>query len=188
MTSDKSNTSNRRVITDPAVGQSVAVSTERVILNRLSDTDIKDVQKIAATQIELIGFYHNLVLDQARKSFQVAVIAAVVGFVFLLAAIGYIVFGGDMGGVTSISVVAGVLLEFIAGINFYLYGRTSLQLKDFHTSLSTTQTYLLANSMIESLDVEGKNKARTQLVQQMVQATMPITTHTSTNDDVLKRE
>lgn len=36
-------------------------------LDRLSKADRDDVQEIAASQIELLSAYHNLVLDQALK-------------------------------------------------------------------------------------------------------------------------
>ncbi|MDQ3180070.1 MAG: hypothetical protein M3Q33_06075 [Acidobacteriota bacterium] len=61
-------------------------------------------------------------------------------------------------------IISGALIEVIAAINFYLYAKTSSQLATFHTRLGTTQRFLLANSMCESLEGEFKQKARYDLI------------------------
>jgi hypothetical protein len=55
----------------------------------------------------------------------------------------------------------------MAGVVFYLYGKTTSQLGDFHGRLEALQRYLLANSICESLQGEGKEAARTELIREI---------------------
>lgn len=63
-----------------------------------------------------------------------------------------------------IAAVGGVIVEVISGLLFYLYGKTSTQLADFHIRLDRTQRYWLANSMCEGLDGDYKQQSRQELV------------------------
>lgn len=132
-------------------------------LDRLSKADRDDVQEIAASQIELLSAYHNLVLDQARRSFRWALVAAGVGLAFFLGAVGFLLLR-ELQNVAVVSLISGALIEVISGINFYLYGKTSVQLADFQTRLDVTQRFLLANSICESLEGDYKQKARSELI------------------------
>ena len=133
-------------------------------LERLSNADPSKVQEIVASQIELLTLYHNVVLDQAKRSFVWAVLAAGAGLVFFLAAIGFILIQQSPN-VALISLISGALVEVISGINFYLYNRSSGQLADFQTRLDMTQRYLLANSVCDSLEGDAKQQTRSSLVQ-----------------------
>jgi hypothetical protein len=55
-------------------------------------------------------------------------------------------------------------VEVIAGINLYLYNKTTAQLAEFHQRLERTQRFLLANSIAESLENEQKQETRASLV------------------------
>ena len=60
--------------------------------------------------------------------------------------------------------------EFIAGVNFYLYGRTLSQLTLFQGRLESTQRFLLANSLCEALGEEHRDTTRAQLINQLIQS------------------
>lgn len=130
---------------------------------RLSKADPHNIQEIAASQIELMTAYHTVVIDQAKRSFTWALIAAMVGLLFFIAAIGFLL-SNQSQNVATISVISGALVEVIAAINFYLYGRTSEQFADFQNRLDRTQRHLLANSIITSMQGDSKEKAHLELV------------------------
>jgi len=132
-------------------------------LDRLANANPTNVQEIAASQIELLSNYHNLVLEQARRSFAWAIIAAAIGLIFFIAAVSFIIYR-DLQSAAIISVISGALVEVISGINFYLYGQTSKQMNDFQNRLDTTQRFLLANSICESLEGDYKEKSRSELI------------------------
>ena len=133
-------------------------------LQRLSKINPSQVQEIVASQIELLTIYHNVVLDQAKRSFRSALLAAGVGLGFFLASVGFLLSSKPQANVAVISLISGALVEVISGINFYLYGKTSAQLADFQIRLDMTQRFLLANSICESLEGDFKQQTRSELV------------------------
>ncbi|OGO20743.1 MAG: hypothetical protein A2Z14_16645 [Chloroflexi bacterium RBG_16_48_8] len=111
------------------------ISSEQMIesfstsLERLSTADRSNVQEIAASQIQLLNIYHNVVLDQARRSFLWAIIAAAIGLALFILAVTFNLLD-QSGNAATISLVSGSLVEVIAGINFYLSGKTADQMAD----------------------------------------------------------
>lgn len=132
-------------------------------VERLSKADPSKIQEIAASQIELLAIYHNLVLDQARRSFRWALLAAGVGFGFFMAAVGFLLLKQPQNA-SVISLISGALVEVISAINFYLYGKMSTQLSDFQIRLDKTQRFLLANSVCEGLEGDIRQQTRAELV------------------------
>jgi hypothetical protein len=130
---------------------------------RLSKTDPRDVQGIAASQLELLAAYHQIVLAQSRRSFFWAVIGSGLGLLFFIAAVTFAL----VNGVTVASIfplISGAVVEVVSGVVFYLYGQTAAQLSNFHNSLEVLQRYLLANSLCETLDGDERSKARAGLI------------------------
>ncbi len=136
-------------------------------VEQLSEADPQDVQEVAGSQIRLLTKFYKLALDQAGKSFRVALGFGVAGVVLILLSIAFL-FIRPIGEWTTLSTTlsgaGGLVVEVIAGLLFYLYGKTSTQLADFHIRLDRTQRYLLANSMCEGLDGDYKQQARQELV------------------------
>ena len=65
--------------------------------------------------------------------------------------------------ISYISAGAGTLIEFIAGVFFYLYNKTVSQLKEYHDSLLKVQNILL------SFKIVGDIQSETDKVKMMVQ-------------------
>jgi hypothetical protein len=125
--------------------------------------DGRNLQQIATSAIKLNVAYYQSVLAQAQQSFRAALFAAVIGLVFFIAAVALMLFRVPTDA-PLLSLIAGALIEVIAGLNFYLYGRTTQQLSDYHRRLDNMLRYLLANSISESLPEAEKVQARTKLV------------------------
>jgi hypothetical protein len=132
-------------------------------LDRLSNANLEDVLGVAASQIEVMDIYYKEVLSQARKSFYSAWFATVLGLLVLLSSILFYQFSKNQN-ITVLSLISAALIEFIAGVNFYLQGKTSGQLSEFHRRLEWTQRYLMANSICEKLQGEYRQRARLELV------------------------
>ena len=135
----------------------------QIYTDQLADTHPGDVQRIAASQIDLLTNYYNTVLQQATMSFRSALIAAGVGLSFFIGAIVFLLVTQSQA-IAAISVISGALVEVIAGINFYLYNKTTVQLSNFHQHLDQTQRFLLANSMCEAIEGETKQTTRASIV------------------------
>jgi len=139
------------------------LGTRKSTFSNLAQADPSNVQQVAATQLELINNYYSTILDQARQSFRWAIIAAGVGLLFFISAVGFLLVT-QKSDLSAISVISGALIEVISAINFYLYGRTIAQLDLFHGRLERTQRFLLANSVCEQLKGEEQQSARADLV------------------------
>ena len=146
-----------------AGGTGEQTSNLRSAIDLLATSRPDDVQSIAIAQLQLTTAYYEGVLSQASKSFTLALFASILGLLLLLGSILFVVLGGNAS-LATISVVSGALVETIAGLNFYLQGRTSAQLSTFHLRLDRIQRFLLANSLLERLHDEQAQKTRADLV------------------------
>lgn len=136
-------------------------------LERLVDIKKDDVKGTAASQIELLSRFYDLALSQAQRSFRWALAAAVVGLVFFMVAILFSLTLGAGSDTAIVTLIGGAMIEFISAINFYLYNKTLSQLTLFQGRLETTQRFLLANSLTESLSDEYRDKVRAKLIIQL---------------------
>jgi TRADD-N domain-containing protein len=136
---------------------------------RLGTAHTKDVQQIAASQLELLTAYHQVALAQSNRSFVCAVIGSGFGLLlFVVAAVFSLLNGLSLASI--VPLIAGAVVNVVSGIVFVLYGKTSLQLSAFHSRLEVLQRYLLANSICESLGDEARDKARAALIQEISRA------------------
>lgn len=150
-----------------------AVGIFSAALQRISKADPKDVQQIAASQIELLNAYYTAALEQSKRSFFWALVGAAVGLGLFSVAVAVSLLGRI--GVAVIPLISGAIVEVISGGLFYLYGKTSAQLSAFHTRLDVLQRYLLANSMCESLSEAERDKARAALIGEISRGQPPTT-------------
>ena|ERR1700733_10157593 len=123
------------------------------------------VGRMVAKHEELILQYYKDVLTQAKESFDSAKSVAIIGFWVLIGTVVYVLvtdvlahtnkLGFGMSGhektVSVIGVVSGALIEFVAGVNFWLYSRVSKQFAAFHICLERTHRYLLAYSIADQV-------------------------------------
>jgi hypothetical protein len=121
-------------------------------------TAVEKIQK-------LILRYYDDVREQAAKSFQAASRVAVAGFIVLMITLVYVI-GADIAvrlGIFSVSenamtvgrlgLIAGFIVEALAGTQFWLHSRTSKQFGAFHICLERTHRYVLAYKIAETIHV-----------------------------------
>lgn len=92
---------------------------------------------------------------QAEQSFYLSKIVAIVGFGVLLLGITIGIYSTFIGKgnleAAYLSAIAGIIIEFISGVFFYLYNKTLQQLNLFHNKLISSQFVamsFMANSLI----------------------------------------
>lgn len=135
-----------------------------------SGTGNGGVQDIAAAQLDIINAYYSGVLDQSQKSFLWALIAAFIGLLGFMVAIGFLLFlpmADIKVGASVITAIGGAIAGFISGINFYLYGLASSQLSAFHGRLDRIQRYSLAISTYKDL---GTSALKDSIIGELVNA------------------
>jgi hypothetical protein len=132
-------------------------------IDSVAHADAGNISEVAASQLKISNNYYQSVLAQAQQSFRSAIVAASVGLGFFLAALGFGL-AMDKLDIAIISSISGAIVEVIAGLNFWLFGRTATQLDLFHVRLEQTQRFLLANSVCENLGSDARDAARSELV------------------------
>jgi hypothetical protein len=140
--------------------------TPEIFIENVAKADPANVQAIAANQIGLLLNYHEIVQAQSRRSFNWALIGAGVGLAFFLIAAGFTIWTGKTVEAI-IPVISGAVVEIVASIVFYLYGKTASQMGEFHGRLERLQLYLVANSMCESLQGEKRDETRSDLIREI---------------------
>jgi hypothetical protein len=108
------------------------------------------------------AYYENVLL-QARRSFTSAIAAAVAGLTFFMVGV-VIAVVYKVQAAAVVSTLSGAIVETIAGLNFWLYARTSQQLESFHRRLERMQRYLVANSVGEGLRGKARDAALSDLM------------------------
>jgi hypothetical protein len=127
-----------------------------------------DIGDIVAAHEKLILKYYDDVLTQANQSFFSARTVAALGFWLLAITLAYaLIFdalnrfnlGAPSAATTSMTIekiglVSGALIEFIAGVNFWLYARGARQFSAFHICLERTHRYLIAYKVIKEVQTD----------------------------------
>ena len=141
-------------------------------------------QTVTAVQHLVLRYYDN-VREQAIESFTSAKRVALFGFVLLVLTLAYVIFidlmlhrpssgfeksSGGMS-VGQIGLLGSSIVEVIAGLQFFLYGRATRQFGAFHICLERTHRYLLAYKIAEQM-TSGKDEALQKIVCIMANAPM----------------
>jgi hypothetical protein len=140
-------------------------------LSKLSTADPRNVHDIVASHLQLLTAYYQIALTQSRLGFFWGLVGAGAGLIFFIAATGLALRTGNTVAAV-IPVISGAVVEVVAGIVFFLYGKTTEQLSDFLSRLETLQRYVLANSICEGLpEGDERNKARAALIREIAMTT-----------------
>jgi hypothetical protein len=131
----------------------------------------RDLGKLEDTQnvlLEMSLNYYEDVRKQAQRSFRAALVAAGVGTLFFVAAAIGITADNQR---ATISLIAGTLIQVIAAINFYLYGKTAKQFSSFHVSLERMNRFLIGNNICGDVAPgDKKDDIRADLVKIIAEA------------------
>ena len=138
----------------------------------IARTEPGDAHRIGSLLQEMIVRYYGDVRSQAQHSFLAALVVATVGVLLFIGAIWLAMLSGDKAKAGVVAGVAGGLMEFISGINFYLYLRAARQFASFHVCLERTNRFLLANTLCEKLSEPARDEMRRELVR--IVATAPM--------------
>lgn len=125
------------------------------------------------TQNGLLIAYYQEVLVQAKKGYFFAQVVSVIGLAFLILAVVFVLLELP-GNAPIISLVAGALIEFLAAINFVLFGKTSQQFYFFHERLNSSQRFQMISNMIDEMSREEDKEARLELIRLMGNFNVPV--------------
>jgi hypothetical protein len=114
---------------------------------------------------------------QAEQSFRWSKVVAVIGFMIIATGVSIAIYT-SAGGTIAIQAaylasLSGVIVEFVAGVFFFLYNRTLQQINLFHQRLADAQQLsisLMANSLIG--DETRRDEARADLSQALAKGVL----------------
>ena len=135
-------------------------------IDRLAKADPKDVQEVAASQLQLIAGCHKIVVSQASRCFFWGLVGTGIGLGFFVVAALYSIVTGNAAA-AMVPALSGSVIAAVAGVLFYLYGRTAGELSEFHDRLESVQRHLLANSICEGLGGDRKEQTRADLARRI---------------------
>lgn len=176
-------------LTDSLVGGSASAQSTSDLQRTCDELSVAidqgKIGDIVAKHEKLILHYYKDVQDQAKQSFDTARSAAKIGFWVLIATLLYVLTfdglsrfklpfemtGGSLAVTGLVGLGSGALMEFIAGVSFWLYSRGAKQFGAFHICLERTHRYLLAYKIAEQIE-GGKDETLRELVCIMANAPM----------------
>ncbi len=122
--------------------------------------------RLVDINVSNLSDYYRMVKVHTDKSFFASLSAGVVGFILIVTGlfIGFTNFTNSES-IAYLATGSGVIVEFISGVFFYLYNRTTLQLKGYHDSLVSIQNVLLSFKIIE--DTTDSN-AKLEMTKSMI--------------------
>jgi hypothetical protein len=129
---------------------------------------ITEANPVGASVLKINDLYYESVLHQAQRSFHWALLAAIIGLLFFLAAVAFLLLRQPQN-ISFVSLICGALVEAISALNFYLYGRASQQLINFHQPLERISRFILANNICDMLH-DSKEEVRAKLILTLINA------------------
>ena len=145
----------------------------RKACEQIAGVQPEDTQKLFSGLHDIATLYYRDALKQSSQSFLAANIAAVVGTILLAGAIMACLGKPNAPLQSWVSVVPGLIVQAVSGLQFYLYGKASKQFELFHVCLERSGRYLMANSVCANIkDDTERDGARSELVKVMANAQM----------------
>lgn len=120
-----------------------------------------------SVNIYQLNAYNDQTKLQANKSFIVAIIISIIGFIILCLGL-YFSYKEKM---TSgfLTTGVGLIIEFISGTIFYLYNKTIIKMGEYHKKLVLTQNISLALKASEDLELKDRTKVKIKIVELLLQ-------------------
>lgn len=136
---------------------------------RVVEGKSKHFDSLVSINISNLEEYYDLVKMSNKKSFNVSLYMSILGVILIIGGLVYSYFNTDNERITFIATAAGITIEIISGLLFYLYNKTVIQLKDYHDSLLDVQNILLSFKLIDELkDEENKSQIMKQMIEFLV--------------------
>jgi len=120
--------------------------------------------------VENLAAFYVLIKEHTGKSFNAAMRVCVFGFLLVSAGLILIITNLSSPPIGSyITIATGVITLIIAGVFFYVYNRTTQQIRGYYDSLLTEQNILLSFKLMEdSKDENEKSKIVSQMLTNLI--------------------
>lgn len=141
-------TSERKQGSDPSEAKPNSEKEKRPATLRLMELNLKSIKK-----------YYSWSQEQAKSTFNVAIISCVAGFVMILSALLLTIILKLNFEAALLTAIGGIITEVFGGTTLLVYRSSILQLNHYHKSLHEDQRFLSATDLISKMSSEtGRDK------------------------------
>lgn len=121
---------------------------------------------------ELKGYY-AITRQQASNAFTSALVACFLGFLIFAAGLLVIYLSPDKSSIIPYSTIAGVIVEVISGLFFWLYSRALKQINIFHEQLDESQQFLTAIQVTANVSREKRDEIYENIIRKLIKNDRP---------------
>lgn len=140
---------------------------EKINVDELIDQLDKDFDNnMIKINIYQLNAYNDQTKSQANKSFTIASITSIIGFILLCIGLVLVFFGENKPGYLTTGI--GLLIEFLSGIIFYLYNKTIIKMGEYHKKIVLTQNIALALKATDDFEINKKMEIRGKIVEEIL--------------------
>jgi hypothetical protein len=130
------------------------------IINSFSETNTGDIDdyftRILQVNLNYLNDYYQLIGSQAKESFKYAIRISFFGLLLISISILSFIFSKSVNEnlqpLTFLSGIAGIIIQFISGVCFYLYTQSQRYLKEYQNTLINVQNTLISLFMLKGID------------------------------------
>ncbi|MGL5904363.1 MAG: TRADD-N-associated membrane domain-containing protein, partial [Cetobacterium sp.] len=130
--------------------KSYQIDEEKIKINKKDEF----FNRLVEINFKYLDQYYFQTKEQADKSFFLVITSGIIGLGIIIVGIVLVYKGEQEPG--NIAATAGILIEFITAIFFYIYNKTILKTGEYHKKLVLSQNISLALKTTE--DFQGKEK------------------------------
>ena len=155
----------RRIMYRSMIKRVTADAIEKRTESLQNDLENDFFNNLVKINFKYIDKYYLQTQIQADKAFTMCAIAALIGFVVIIAGVVQMYVGQT--NPAYVTTAAGVISEFIAAVFFYLYNKTILKMAEYHRKLVLTQNIGLALRITQDLPDEQRIGSQISLVDRL---------------------
>ncbi len=155
-------------IAKKALAGSTRIIPEQIIIdsdsNKEIDISTSDIMELMLLNMKEIKEYYVLSKTMAKRSFFLAVVMCIFGFVIIAASI-IAIFVMDISFAQSmIPVIGGAIVEIIAGTSLVVYRKSLEQLNQYYESLHNNERFLSLVNLVDKLTDDKKDETYINII------------------------
>ena len=128
----------------------------KVLQSKIGSKNLDTIDTIKLN-LNQLNEYYVINKSQAKGSFRASICAIVIGFATIVIGV-WIFYLSDKpnNNLTYLSLIAGVILQFVGGAYFYMFNRSLQQLNYFFNKLTAVQDTMLSVTLVDRISIEQK--------------------------------
>ena len=123
-----------------------------------------DIIELMLLNMKEIKEYYVMSKNMAKKSFMLAVVMCILGFVIIASSIIFVLFMNVSFLESLVPVIGGTIVEVIAGTSLSVYRKSLEQLNQYYESLHNNERYLSLVNLVDKLSDDKKDETYISII------------------------